>query len=157
MITEVIYGLVAILIENCTGVLIVRTSKNEDNKPDEETALIQVTDQDKLDDFTKFDPTDTIFCEYDPPLNEEANPISWRRSLPSVKTSILTSLRFVFIIQTACGTLIGLLAVVWIFIDLNTANVCINTRLTYYKLPNPMRSIEIYVNPGKPLWVIFFP
>ena len=142
MISELIFGLVAILIENSTGVVIVRRSNGE-NEEDEETGLIQVGVQEKLKEFTKFDPNDAIFREYDPPADQETDPKAWKKNIPSLKHSIFKSFTFVFIIQTVCGTVIGLLATFVVFIDFNTSIVCISQQGDFSKLPKTIRSIEI--------------
>ncbi|KAK3724332.1 hypothetical protein QZH41_010843, partial [Actinostola sp. cb2023] len=113
-----------------------RRRADEDEQLDEETHLIQVAIEEKLQDFTKFDPNDTIFREYDPPPDEEQDPKAWKKSLPKLTTSIWECFKYVFLIQTVSGTALGLLAIFLAFLDFNSADLCYDQTENWNQMPH---------------------
>ena len=139
MIAEIV-SLIAFLIENCTGVAIVQS---QERSADEETLLIQVSVEEKLQDFTKFDPDDALFREYDPPPNEEEDPKAWRKNRPKLKTSIWDSFKYVFLIQTVSGTALGALTILVAFLDFNSADLCYGGTTKWDKMPHAVGAVRV--------------
>lgn len=152
MIAEIL-TLVAFLVENCMGVTLIETcgSRNTRSSELQETLLPgeegnqenQDDNHDYLDDFTKFDPNDTIFREFDPPKLEERDPKSWKKSLPSFKKTLWMCLKNVLLIQTISGTLIGFLAVVIVFLDFSTAEWCFDKTLNWNRMPKSVQNLRV--------------
>lgn len=143
MISEIV-ALVLFLIENCTGVAIVEnipfTNQQQQNQEGEH--LIQVSIQERLQEFTRFDADDVLFREYDPPLNEEENPKAWKKSRPTLSKAIWRCLRCVFLIQTVCGTLLGMLAIFIAFLDFNSSELCYSKTVEWKEIPRMVRAVR---------------
>ncbi|XP_032226584.2 uncharacterized protein LOC116609874 [Nematostella vectensis] len=148
MIAEIV-ALFAFLFENCTGVVLIENYASKERGNEEEgTAeelrnLIQTTKRHELEEFTNFDETDDVFREFDPPEAEERDPRSWRKRLPSFRSTAWKSFKTVFLIQTLAGTALGLLAVSLAFLDFNTADLCYDKTPEWDKMPRGVQSIRV--------------
>jgi hypothetical protein len=142
MIAEII-AVIGLLIENCTGVIIVEKVPLRTREEVEEAPLIQAEQRHRLQDFTKFDANDAIFREYDPPENEEEDPKAWKKSRPSIKSSIWKCFKFVFFIQTVSGTALGFLVIFIAFLDFNSADLCYDQTANWNKMPDVIASIRV--------------
>ncbi|XP_032226762.1 uncharacterized protein LOC116610153 [Nematostella vectensis] len=138
MIAEIL-AVAAFLFENCTGVLISRTSIFRE---DEEQSLIQ-QDVRQYDDFLSFDPNDDVFREFDHPEGEEEDPKSWRKVRPAFKSSLWTSFKTVFATQILAGTGIGLLAIFITFLDFNFADLCYEKTSEWNTMPLKIQRIRV--------------
>ena len=100
-----VISVIAYLIENCTGVVLIEQC---DNTSIQEAELVSVWDAaSQLEEFTTFDPEDTIFQEFDPPTHQDSYPQGWRKSLPTFSKSFWECVKSVLLIQTVAGSLIG--------------------------------------------------
>ncbi|KAK3734429.1 hypothetical protein QZH41_019754 [Actinostola sp. cb2023] len=143
MITEILV-LIAFLVENCTGIALVKTYGGRDERSSElEEALIERRPSEFLQDFTDFDQHDRIFQEFDPPESHEADPKAWRQSLPPFKTSLKECLKSVLLIQTVAGSIIGLLVVCIVILDFTFAEWCYNMNKQWDKMPRKVQSLRV--------------
>jgi len=143
MITEILV-LIAFLVENCTGIALVKTYGGRDERSSElEEALIERRPSEFLQDFTDFDQHDRIFQEFDPPESHEADPKAWRQSLPPFKTSLKECLKSVLLIQTVAGSIIGLLVVCIVILDFTFAEWCFNMDKQWDKMPRKVQSLRV--------------
>ncbi|XP_028513258.1 uncharacterized protein LOC114574555, partial [Exaiptasia diaphana] len=140
MLSEVIAGLLALIVENCTGVTLLKKSHSREELEDKESSLIRVEIEETLHDFKRFDPNDVTFREYDPPVDQEQDPQAWRKNVASLKEIILKSIGNVFVIQAVCGLCIGLLAIIFVWIQMNTAFVCY---FQNYQVPHKILAIKV--------------
>jgi len=143
MIAEILV-LIAFLVENCTGIALVKTYGGRDERSSElEEALIERRPSEFLQDFTDFDQHDRIFQEFDPPESHEADPKAWRQSLPPFKTSLKECLKSVLLIQTVAGSIIGLLVVCIVILDFTFAEWCYNMDKQWDKMPRKVQSLRV--------------
>ena len=126
------------VIENYSGITCRRESTVNNDNPEE--ALLHRDDA--LSNFTKFDPGDAVFQEFDPPTGSSGK-LAWKLSRPCTWKSILLCFKTVFTMQFLFGSSIGLLAIVVIVLDLNTADLCYEKTLTWDSIPHTIQSIRV--------------
>jgi len=110
-----------------------------DSDSTEYVALVQ---ESALSDFTNFDPNDTVFQEFNPPLGC-CGKMAWKLSRPSTWRSMLLCFKAVFTMQVVFGSSIGLLAVAVILLDLNTADLCYEKTFKWDSIPPLIQSIRV--------------
>lgn len=126
------------VIENYSGTTCRRAS-SENSDSTEYVALVQ---ESALSDFTNFDPNDTVFQEFNPPLGC-CGKMAWKLSRPSTWKSMLLCFKTVFTLQVVFGSSIGLLAVAVILLDLNTADLCYEKTFRWNSIPPLIQSIRV--------------
>jgi len=126
------------VIENYSGTTCRRAS-SENSDSTEYVALVQ---ESALSDFTNFDPNDTVFQEFNPPLGC-CGKMAWKLSRPSTWRSMLLCFKAVFTMQVVFGSSIGLLAVAVILLDLNTADLCYEKTFRWDSIPPLIQSIRV--------------
>lgn len=126
------------VIENYSGTTCRRAS-SENSDSTEYVALVQ---ESALSDFTNFDPNDTVFQEFNPPLGC-CGKMAWKLSRPSTWKSMLLCFKTVFTLQVVFGSSIGLLAVAVILLDLNTADLCYEKTFRWDSIPPLIQSIRV--------------
>ncbi|KAL9984531.1 hypothetical protein ACROYT_G006835 [Oculina patagonica] len=111
---EAVITFLAYIIESFTGSVIenysgtrCRRASSENSDSAEVEALVQ---EGALSDFTKFDPKDTVFQEFNPPVGR-CGKMAWKLSRPSTWKSMRLCFKTVFTMQFLFGSSIGLLAV----------------------------------------------
>lgn len=124
---------ISFLIESCTGIAIIQTSERP--KQGELESLIERPRSRLLVGFNEFEEDDHIFQEFDPPENLQADPKAWKKSLPSFRTSLKECLKTVLVIQTLCGSLIGVLVVGIVILDFTFAEWCFSMNNRWYEMP----------------------
>ncbi|XP_031551719.1 uncharacterized protein LOC116288986 [Actinia tenebrosa] len=147
MSTEIFSSCIAYLIENCTGVVLIKQFEGTSMQSSElREALIdsQVYEHsNELEEFIRFDPSDTIFQEFDPPEHLESDPKGWRKSLPTLKKSLWECLKSVLLIQTVAGSLIGLLAVGFVFLNFVTVEWCNEDTPHWNRMPIKVQRLRV--------------
>lgn len=126
------------VIENYSGTTCRRAS-SENSDSTEYVALVQ---ESALSDFTNFDPNDTVFQEFNPPLGC-CGKMAWKLSRPSTWKSMLLCFKTVFTLQVVFGSSIGLLAVAVILLDLNTADLYYEKTFRWDSIPPLIQSIRV--------------
>lgn len=122
----IVEGFTGSVIENYSGTT-CRQAISENSDSTEVEVLVQ---EEALSDFKKFDPNDTVFQEFNPPLGS-CGKMAWKLSRPSIWKSVLLCFKTVFTMQFVFGSSIGLLAVAVILLDLNTADLCYEKTFTW--------------------------
>ncbi|XP_031551721.1 uncharacterized protein LOC116288988 [Actinia tenebrosa] len=140
MIT-VIVSAIAYLVESCTGVVLEEQLENTSIQEFESLCVWDASAQ--LEDFTKFDPKDAIFQEFDPPRQLEDDPQAWKKSLPTFLKSFWECLKTVLLIQTVAGCLIGLFAVGIYFFNLLTLEWCNEETPHWNKMPIQVQRLRV--------------
>ena len=95
-----------------------------------------------LSEFTRFDTTDTIFQEFDPP-NDTVGIMAWKESRPSRLQSFVICFKTVFVMQVIIGFSIALLAIAVLVLDFNTADLCYEKTLNWNTMPPIIQSIRV--------------
>ena len=86
--------------------------------------LMQRQENDPLEDFKKFNSNDTIFQQYDPPLDDNSK-MAWKKSRPKEWwISLWKVIKCVFFIQVLGGLALGSLAVFILVLDFNSVDLC---------------------------------
>lgn len=134
----IVEGFTGGVIENYSGTT-CRQAISENSDSTEVEVLVQ---EEALSDFTKFDPNDTVFQEFNPPLGS-CGKMAWKLSRPSTWKSVLLCFKTVFTMQFVFGSSIGLLAVAVILLDLNTADLCYEKTFTWDSIPPLIQSIRV--------------
>ncbi|XP_020605370.1 uncharacterized protein LOC110044204 [Orbicella faveolata] len=109
----------------------------------EDAPLIQR--QDPLEDFKRFDNSDTIFQEYDAPPGDHSK-IGWKRSRPSKWwMSLWKAVKDVFCIQILGGLTLGTLAIFILVLDFNSVDLCYDKQLHghWNSLPRKIQAIIV--------------
>lgn len=96
----------------------------------------------RLDCFTEFDADDAIFQEFDAPDNE-TGPTAWKSGRPDVGKFFLRCFKTVLLIQIGAGASIGLVALVIVILDFNTADLCYEKTLSWNTMPRSVQSIRV--------------
>ena len=143
---EAVVTFLAYIVESFTGSVIENYSRTrcgratfENSDSTEVEALVQ---EGALRDFTKFDPDDTVFQEFNAPVGC-CGKMAWKLSRPSTWKSMLHCFKTVFTMQFVFGSSIGLLAVLVILLDLNTADLCYEKTFTWNSIPPLIQSIRV--------------
>lgn len=134
----IVEGFTGGVIENYSGTT-CRQAISENSDSTEVEVLVQ---EEALNDFKKFDPNDTVFQEFNPPLGS-CGKMAWKLSRPSIWKSVLLCFKTVFTMQFVFGSSIGLLAVAVILLDLNTADLCYEKTFTWDSIPPLIQSIRV--------------
>ena len=95
-----------------------------------------------LREFTRFDPSDTIFQEFDPP-NDAVGIMAWKKSRPSRLQSFTICLKTVFVTQVIIGSSTALVAIAVLVLDFNTARLCYEKTLNWNTMPPIIQSIRV--------------
>ena len=95
-----------------------------------------------LSEFTRFDPSDTIFQEFDPP-NDAVGIMAWKESRPSPLQSVVICFKTVFVMQVIIGSSIALVAIAVLVLDFNTADLCYEKTLNWNTMPPIIQSIRV--------------
>ena len=89
--------------------------------------------QDPLQDFTKFNPQDTVFQEYDAPPDDDSK-MTWKRSRPEKWwMSLWKAMKHAFYIQIVGGMALGSLAILILILDFNSVDLCFDKQSTNWK------------------------
>lgn len=89
--------------------------------------------QDPLQDFTKFNPQDTVFQEYDAPPDDDSK-MAWKRSRPEKWwMSLWKAMKHAFYIQIVGGMALGSLAILILILDFNSVDLCFDKQSTNWK------------------------
>lgn len=89
--------------------------------------------QDPLQDFTKFNPQDTVFQEYDAPPDDDSK-MAWKRSRPKKWwMSLWKAMKHAFYIQIVGGMALGSLAILILILDFNSVDLCFDKQSTNWK------------------------
>ena len=115
---------------------VVGAVDNEELEP-----LLPETDS-VLSEFTRFDPSDTIFQEFDPP-NGALGSMAWKKSRPSRLQSFIICFKTVFVMQVIIGSSIALVAIAVLVLDFNTADLCYEKTLNWNTMPPIIQSIRV--------------
>lgn len=140
------------IVESFTGSVLENSSiptcghendRNNSRSIQEIEPLVQDTQQEiPLDDFTKFEPTDTVFQEFDPPPGSSGK-MAWKDSRPSRGQSFVTCFKTVFLMQFLFGSGIAFLAIAVVVVDVNTADLCYEKTSTWNSMPHIIQSIRV--------------
>ena len=104
--------------------------------------LLPETHDSLLSEFTRFDPRDTIFQEFDPP--ESVNGImAWKKSRPSWLKTLFSCFKTVFVMQVVIGSSIALVAIAVLVLDLNTVDLCYEKTLNWNTMPPIVQRIRV--------------
>ena len=95
-----------------------------------------------LSEFTRFDPSDTIFQEFDPP-NDAVGIMTWKESRRSRLQSFVICFKTVFVMQVIIGSSIALLAIAVLVVDFNTVDLCYEKTLNWNTMPPIIQSIRV--------------
>ena len=95
-----------------------------------------------LSEFTRFDPSDTIFQEFDPPDGAFGS-TAWKKSRLSRLQSFVICFRTVFVMQVIIGSSIALLAIAVLVLEFNTVNLCYEKTLNWNTMPPIIQSIRV--------------
>ena len=110
----------------------------EDKK--EEEPLLQA--HSVLSEFTRFDPSDTIFQEFDPPDGAFGS-MAWKKSRPSRLKTFVICFKTVLVMQVVIGSSIALVAIAVLVLDFNTARLCYEKTLNWNAMPPIIQSIRV--------------
>ncbi|XP_068696254.1 uncharacterized protein [Montipora foliosa] len=117
-------------------------SRNVEDHDNFEIEPLLVKQRSTLEEFTNFDPNDTIFQEFDPPFGA-CGSMAWKDSRPSRWTSFVSCFRAIFLMQLIIGSSIGLLAIAVAVVDFNTADLCYEKTLNWTSMPRVIQSIRV--------------
>ena len=95
-----------------------------------------------LSEFTRFDPSDTIFQEFDPP-NDAVGIMAWKESRPSRLQSFVNCFKTVFVMQVIIGSSIALVAIAVLVLDFKTADLCYEKTSNWNTMPPIIQSIRV--------------
>lgn len=110
----------------------------------EDAPLLQQP-QDPLEDFKKFNSNDTIFQEYDTPLEDDSK-MAWKKSRPPVWwLSLWKAIKCVFYVQILGGLALGSLAILILVLDFNSVDLCFDRQLhgNWYTLPRNIQAVIV--------------
>ena len=145
---EAVAAFFAYIFESFTGSVLEnspttpRESRNVQDHDNSEIEPLLVQQRFTLEDFTKFDPNDTIFQEFDPPFGA-CGSMAWKDSRPSRWTSFVSCFRAIFLMQFIIGSSIGLLAIAVAVVDFNTADLCYEKTSHWNSMPRVIQSIRV--------------
>ena len=95
-----------------------------------------------LSEFTRFDPSDTIFQEFDPP-DRFFESMAWKKSRPSRLKTLFICFQTVFVMQVILGSSIALVAIAVLVLDFNTADLCYEKTLNWNTIPPIIQRIRV--------------
>ena len=145
---EAVVAFFAYIFESFTGSVLENSpttpceSRNVQDHDNSEIEPLLVQQRFTLEDFTKFDPNDTIFQEFDPPFGA-CGSMAWKDSRPSRWTSFVSCFRAIFLMQLIIGSSIGLLAIAVAVVDFNTADLCYEKTFRWNSMPQVIQSIRV--------------
>ena len=95
-----------------------------------------------LSEFTRFDPSDTIFQEFDPPEGDFGI-MAWKKSRPSWLKTLFICFKTVFVMQVVIGSSIALIAIAVLVLDFNTADICYEKTLKWNTMPPIVQRVRV--------------
>ena len=146
---EAVVAFIVYIAESFTGNVLENSSTSTcasrvvgavDNEKEVEPLLSET--HSVLSEFTRFDPNDTIFQEFDPP-NDAVGIMAWKKSRPSPLQSFVICFKTVFVMQVIIGSSIALLAIAVLVLDFNTADLCYEKTLNWNTMPPIIQSIQV--------------
>lgn len=93
-------------------------------------------------EFTRFDPSDTIFQEFDPPDGSFGS-MAWKKSRPSRLKTLFICFKTVFVMQVIIGSSIALVAIAVLVLDFNTADLCYEKTSNWNTMPLIIQNIRV--------------
>ena len=93
-------------------------------------------------EFTRFDPSDTIFQEFDPPDGSFGS-MAWKESRPSRLKTLFICFKTVFVMQVIIGSSIALVAIAVLVLDFNTADLCYEKTSNWNTMPPIIQNIRV--------------
>ena len=95
-----------------------------------------------LSEFTRFDASDTIFQEFDPP-DGDFGIMAWKKSRPSWLKTLFICFKTVFVMQVIIGSSIALVAIAVLVLDFNTADLCYEKTSNWNTMPPIIQRIRV--------------
>lgn len=143
---EAVVAFFVYIVESFTGSVLENssvTSCGRMNADDNEAQGVEpLVQENGFGDFTRFDPSDTVFQEFDPAPRSSGN-MAWKLSRPPWCQSFVMSFKTVFFMQFVFGCSIALLAIVVVVLDFNTADLCYGKTFRWNSMPQIIQSIRV--------------
>ena len=144
---EAVVAFIVYIAESFTGGVLENSATCgsrdvENNIQEHEVERLLPETHSLLSEFTRFDPRDTIFQEFDPP-GGDFGIMAWKKSRPSWLKTLFICFKTVFVMQVVIGSSIALVAIAVLVLDFNTADLCYEKTLNWNTMPPIVQRVRV--------------